>query len=164
MIKSRIKKASSDDKPLSSADALKPHNNSGKESTDNFCGESTVKSQKEDASRRKFVSLRKISTGRPRGRPPKRSTLLLRKGGNENKKECSKRMIKLSSLSKKPETNPSNKIKTEGVVKCAVKFERKTHATIPSIISSLHKVIQNCSETGVVSFCLPKKTPRKSRS
>ncbi len=123
---------------------------------------------------------RKISKSKsssPKVRSPAAKKLRVRSASSsnvENKDDCStatKMMIGDDCLSTSnaemlQPNQSSNKIKAPDVAaaRAPLVYARKSSpSALPTIINSFHKVIQNCSTTGVVSFSLAKK-PRQSRS
>ncbi|ODM92142.1 hypothetical protein Ocin01_14541 [Orchesella cincta] len=141
------------------ANSLKPHN---PEITLGLCN--TVEKVKPQ----KPVESQGVKGNSPRIR--KRSTptkskktgIIITETNNENETECS-RLLQLqenTSLSKSNEN--SNKI-DELVKDNSWLTTRKKTTAVPNIVNSFNKIVQTCSETGVVSFSLSKK-PRQSRS
>lgn len=123
---------------------------------------------------------RKISKSKstsPKVRSPaaKKSRVRSSNSSNvENKDECSTaakmvigdNCLSTSNAEMLQPNQSTNKIKPPEVAvpRTPLVYARKSSPlAIPTIINSFHKVIQNCSTTGVVSFSLAKK-PRQSRS
>ncbi|CAL8069222.1 unnamed protein product [Orchesella dallaii] len=140
------------------ANSLKLHN---PEINHDLCG--TFENVKAVESESHSVPKGKTPRARKRSTPNKsKKTGIINVTNNENETECSRLPLleEDTSLSKSKE----NSNKNDELVKANNWLNsRKKSTAVPNIVNSFNKIVQTCSETGVVSFSLSKK-PRQSRS
>lgn len=86
----------------------------------------------------------------------------------ENKNRLSSKVSDCENCLSDPESadkpSPKKGSEVEVAPKPAQVFNARKLPAIPTIMSSLNKIIETCSATGAVSFSLTKKKPRQSRS